>query len=199
MTYASSNKAASFPPLSRVHCFVVTGSAYVGKTSTLLAISRHYPDRVLPELALDVLRPGTSILGRCRSGPAIIAFQRDIVREKVELLETKRPGWVGFSDRGVPDALAYLRWQGINPPRDLVKASLRIRYARVVFIFPPWRKVYQRSVVRPYSFDDMLELDKVIRETYESLGYTMVTVPRSSVADRTRFLVGYLGHLGVTW
>ena len=64
-------------------------------------------------------------------------LQRSIesFREHIPALQTM------FSDRGIPDTLCYARLIGLRDMGPIESACHRFRYARTVFLAPPWKEI----------------------------------------------------------
>ena len=51
-------------------------------------------------------------------------------------------------DRGIPDVIGYLRLCGLPVPATVLKAAEQRRYARRVFIAPPWPAIFEQDAER---------------------------------------------------
>ena len=97
-----------------------------------------------------------------------------------------------FFDRGVPDVVAYLRLIGSAVPEHMRKAVDTFRYNRRVFIAPPWKEIFRQDLERKQDFDEAVRTYDSLVETYRSCEYELVEIPRLSVEDRVRFILGNL-------
>lgn len=57
------------------------------------------------------------------------------------------PGPIIF-DRGIPDVIGYLRLCGLPVPHTALRAAEQRRYARRVFIAPPWLAIFEQDAER---------------------------------------------------
>src|SRR5690606_31108253 len=48
-------------------------------------------------------------------------------------------------DRGIPDAIGYLRLIGHAVPPHMLRAARRMRYDGPVIVAPPWREIYRND------------------------------------------------------
>jgi predicted ATPase len=97
------------------------------------------------------------------------------------------PGPV-FFDRGMPDVVGYLRLMALPVPRHVERAAALFRYNRHVFIAPPWAEIFTPDAERKQSFDEAVRTYEAMVATYEALGYDLIELPRSSIAERVTFL-----------
>jgi predicted ATPase len=99
-----------------------------------------------------------------------------------------------FCDRGIPDTLGYMRLIGFE---DLyaAAASRSYRYARTVFVAPPWRAIYVTDKERKQSFAEAIKTYDLIVRVYEELGYRNVELPQCTVAERADFILQNLGQI----
>jgi predicted ATPase len=98
-----------------------------------------------------------------------------------------------FFDRGLPDTVGYLRLCGLGVPPALAAACRRVRYARRVFILPPWREIYATDAERRQDFDEAIRTWAMMRIVWRDLGYDLVDVPIAPVAERAAFVLRAAG------
>lgn len=101
-----------------------------------------------------------------------------------------------FVDRAIGDIIGYLKVAGCKVPSRFVAQSSG--YHPKVFFCRPEESIYVQDEVRPHSFEEALEIHQVLVETYLELGYQVVEVPWSCVAERVKFISGELGLCGVS-
>ena len=77
----------------------------------------------------------------------------------------------------------------MSPSRRVSKSSKQIEYKKIFFFE---RLGFEKDAVR--SEDDIIaaELDRLLRESYQMLGYNVVYVPLKSVSDRVDFILKHL-------
>jgi predicted ATPase len=95
-------------------------------------------------------------------------------------------------DRGVPDVVGFLRASRLPVPPAIDAAARATRYNARVFLAPFWRDIFVQDAERPQSADSAQASEAVLRETYRDYGYTVVDLPRASVADRVAFVTARL-------
>jgi predicted ATPase len=96
-----------------------------------------------------------------------------------------------FFDRGVPDAVGYLRLSKVPVPAYFDMAAETFRYSRRVFIAPPWPEIFQQDRERKQDFDEALRTFETLAATYTALGYELVDLPRVPIAERVHFVLRY--------
>jgi predicted ATPase len=98
-----------------------------------------------------------------------------------------------FFDRGMPDVAGYLRLLGLPVPAHVAKAVEAFRYNRRVFIAPPWPDIFRQDAERRQSFDEAVRTYQAMVATYGEYGCELIELPRSSVAERVRFVIENAG------
>ena len=99
-------------------------------------------------------------------------------------------GWV-FFDRGLIDAAAGL--ENLTGEMALAPLAEVHRYHRVVFMTPPWPEIFQRDLERRHGFDLAEAEYSRLLETYKSLGYEVVLLPKAPVKERADLVLQVLG------
>lgn len=116
------------------------------------------------------------------------AFERHILMEKVRIESTLEKDEIIFFDRGVPDSIAYYKLNGLDSTEPFQKSG-EIRYQNV-FLFERLR--FLTDPVRTEDEKTARRLNRLIQESYQSLGYDIVHVPLLSVEERTEFILKHL-------
>jgi len=175
------------------HLYVLTGGPGAGKTALIDALGQRGVASVA-ESGRAVIRAeqaggGDALPWRDRHAFAAAMLAQDIAAYCAVRTNTSP---VVF-DRGIPDVLGYLRLEGLEPPAALHDAVARYRYAARVFICPPWPEIYATDAQRRQTPAVAARTCEVMREVYGGLGYTLVEVPRLSIADRVSFVMDAIG------
>lgn len=97
-------------------------------------------------------------------------------------------GKVTVLDRGVPDVVGFLRVSGLAVPAAFDAAARATRYNARVFLAPFWAEIYTHDAERKQSPEVARATEAVMRSTYADYGYTLVELPRGSVAERVAFV-----------
>jgi predicted ATPase len=174
---------------------VISGGPGAGKTTLLGELERRgfsYVAEVARQIIQEQMREGGDALpwgDRARYGElmlerSIASYQEYSPRE---FASTK----VTFFDRGIPDSLCYARLVGL-PEGKIVEACRKYRYARRVFLAPPWREIYAMDAERKQSYDEAVKTYEGMARVYEDCGYEVVEIPRVTAEERADFILSML-------
>ena len=96
---------------------------------------------------------------------------------------------------GIPDQLAFARYQGKAELSCLIKNSRSYSYFPYVFITSPWKEICLQNQVRSETFEQACEIHEWICKTYLDLGYQLVHLPKIDVEQRVNFIINYITKL----
>lgn len=171
--------------------FVITGGPGSGKTTLLDALAQAGFAR-MPEAGRAIIKDQQAIGGgalpwddRTKFAELMLAWELRSWREAHEV--QARTGAV-FFDRGVPDTIGYLRLEGLPVPAPALRAAEIFRYNTRVFIAPPWPEIYAQDAERKQDFALAERTYQAMADSYGAAGYALVTLPRTSVEERVRFV-----------
>jgi len=171
--------------------FIILSGCSGGGKSTLLA-----------ELArrgfATVEEPGRRIvIEETRNGGAALpwidmqAFARRAIAMALEDRRVTPKEGLVFFDRGLIDAASALHH--ISGDRFIDTLRDTHRYNSLVFLTPPWPEIYRSDDERKHSFDAAVEeYERLVRD-YEGLGYDIVVLPKSAVAERADLILTRIG------
>ena len=94
-----------------------------------------------------------------------------------------------FSDRGIPDMLCYARLIGLLHTRQIESACREYRYARVVFLAPPWKEIYKTDRERKQDYAEAERTYEQLIQVYQDCGYEVSVLPKLAPAARAEFIV----------
>lgn len=97
---------------------------------------------------------------------------------------------IAFLDRAIPDICGYLAQASLEIDATYREASQG--YHPQVFFCRPEASIYVQDEVRPYPFEEALEIHHALVRVYQELGYEVVEVPFMSVAERVLFVESQL-------
>lgn len=173
--------------------FVVISGCSGGGKSTLLAELGRQGHAIVEE-------PGRRIVAQeLESGGSALPWvdATAFARRAMELALADRAaagepqGWV-FFDRGLVDAATALQFLTNEPVVETLRSAHR--YNRRVFVTPPWFEIFQNDRERRHGFDEAVaEYDRLV-PAFSSIGYEVLVLPRSSVEERTRFVLKTLSR-----
>jgi predicted ATPase len=169
--------------------YLITGGPGAGKTSLLQALKTagyHGSEEASRQVIAEEVAKGSDSLPwtdlACFAGKVL---------ERMTTLYTQAAANAGitFFDRGIPDIIAYLKAAGLSVDNKYATAFQQHPYQPLAFILPPWRAIYVNDAERWQTFEEAVHLYTSIRETYQALGFTLVTVPEAPVENRVKFIL----------
>ncbi|MFA0312961.1 ATPase [Vibrio splendidus] len=98
---------------------------------------------------------------------------------------------VAFLDRAIPDICSYLTQANLEID-EIYREASQGYHSQALFCRPEV-SIYVQDDVRPYPFEEALEIHHSLVRVYQELGYQVVEVPFMSVEDRALFVQSYLG------
>ena len=98
---------------------------------------------------------------------------------------------IAFLDRAIPDICGYLAQANLEIDAAYQEASQG--YHSQVLFCRPEVSIYVQDEVRPYPFEEALEIHHALVNVYQELGYEVVEVPFMSVDERVQFVESHLG------
>jgi predicted ATPase len=168
--------------------FVFSGGPGVGKT----ALIRHLEamgERVVEETHRAVIREqidsgGSAVPWIAPAAYADLTAHRDIAIFDAMAGETGRV----FFDRGIIDSYGG---EGTTPTPALIEAIRTRRYNPTVFIFPPWREIYETDAERRQDWTEAERTFDKIAGQLPELGYRGLVVPKGPVEARAAFVLAH--------
>ena len=168
--------------------YLITGGPGAGKTSLLQALKAagYFGSE---EASRQVITEEVALGSDCLPWSNLSGFAGKVL-ERMTMLYTQATANTGitFFDRGIPDIIAYQKAAGLPVDNKYYTAFQQHAYHPLAFILPPWKAIYVNDAERWQTFEEAVHLYTSIRETYEVLGFTLVTVPEAPVEIRVQFI-----------
>ena len=176
--------------LHKPNFHVFTGGPGVGKTA-LIGYLKSHGENVVEESARTVIREQVAAgsAGVPWIDPTLFAdltATRDAAVFDRMACETARV----FFDRGIMDSYGA---NGVTPSAAVIEAVRTRRYSARVFVFPPWREIYETDAERRQDWDEAERTFDRILQQLPALGYEPVIVPKSDLATRAAFVLAAAG------
>ena len=92
-----------------------------------------------------------------------------------------------FFDCGVVETYAYLKRDGVKIPKRFSDSIKKYKYD-IVFFAPIWPRLF-KHVAYPAHMVRARQFDRILRETYQSMGCKAITLPKESADERATFVV----------
>jgi predicted ATPase len=172
---------------------IITGGPGSGKTSIIEAL-RERGFRCVDEVGRKIIREQLLIGGNALHWGDREKFLELMLSRSMgdydRVGESKEPV---FFDRGIPELAGYGPLVGIPVPAHVTKAAKLFRYARTVFVTPPWREIFRNDEERKQDFAEAIASHDAAVAVYREFGYEPVEVPKVSVPDRVAFILERVG------
>lgn len=168
--------------------FVILSGCSGGGKSTLLEALAERGFTIVPEPGRRIVAEELAGDGAALPWIDLAAFARRALALALDDLAAhcNTPGWVVF-DRGLVDAAAALEHAAGASAAELVRAGPPLH--RRVFLTPPWPEIYVPDRERQHSFDDAVAEYERLAALYPALGFEVVVLPKTSVAERADLVV----------
>jgi len=172
--------------------YVITGGPGFGKTTVLNYLEeKGFP--VCAESAREILASmsrDNKIAGKMEF---FGDFEKIIALKRINFLHSTGANSIAFSDRGLPDQVAYSWYKNKIPSGFIEEKVVAERYAKYVFVAPPWKEIYVQDEIRKESFEEASLIHSYIIKSYHEYGYETVELPLTTPEMRVRFILNFLG------
>jgi predicted ATPase len=176
--------------LHKPNFHVFTGGPGVGKTA-LIGYLKCHGEHVVEESARTVIREQVQAGGAGVPwiDPTLFA---DLTAARDTAVFDRISGETArvFFDRGIMDSYGA---NGVTPSAEVIEAVRTRRYSTRVFVFPPWREIYETDAERRQDWDEAERTFDRILQQLPVLGYEPVIVPKSDLATRAAFVLAAVG------
>lgn len=174
------------------HCFVITGPPGSGKTPILNEMAA-MGYAVVPEPAREIIAERRAVgIARIYDHDPRLFWELMLSRAESDFEAAKAIASPVLFDRGIPDLIGYAELFG-HDATAAVKAAGRIRYNDRVFALPSWPEIYVTDEDRRMTFEAAAEFGERVRRVYADLGYSIIDVPKDTIAARAEFVIDALG------
>jgi len=164
--------------------YIITGGSGSGKTTLMDGLSR-LGYRCFPEVSRILIREQQETEGDLLPWRNLDGFAEECFRRmKRQMLPVNQN--IAFYDRGIPDIIAYLLNANHPVPEYLRKHA--DYYTPRVFLCPPWKKIFKNDPQRPESFEESKSIHSYLKQTYLSLGFQIIQVPKLPVQKRIKYI-----------
>ena len=165
--------------------FVLTGTAFAGKTTTLTALA-HRGFAIIPEAARALIEEAIISGSQILPWIDIDAFLDSLLERQLEL-EFRIRSQTVFIDRGIPDELAYFKLLDKPVFPEYLKAFQTNRYDKIFLL--ETLPGYQIDEVRKEPLEMVQRLRILHEKSYQELGYEVIIVPVMPVEDRVNYIL----------
>jgi len=97
-----------------------------------------------------------------------------------------------FLDRSLVDAISFLKHLSGAISQEHAGLLREKRYAKTVFLTPPWPEIFEYDAERQIGFDAAVEEYERLVHSYSEFGYSPVVLPKASIDERADFVMSFL-------
>lgn len=162
--------------------YVITGGPSSGKTTVLKELAK-LGYLIYPEAArvfIDQEMAKGKSLKEIRGDEA--EFQKKILKIKIEVEKKAPRDKIVFFDRAIPDSIAYYQIVGLDSS-EVLRFCQKGRYRKIFFLE---QLPFENDYARVEDEETIKKLNKLLEESYQNLGYQVITIPAISVEERVR-------------
>lgn len=175
--------------MRRDNCYVVTGGMGFGKTTLVHALARYDGIEISAEIALQLVTEQLRIEGDLLPWKNRHAFERELIGRRSAEFQATPSEPIFLFDRGLPDTIAFLLYEGLEVSPRVYDLSFRYLYNKMVFWLPEWEEIFRNTPARPQTFEESAEVGRCLRNVYVDLGYDVIEVPKGPIEKRCTFVL----------
>lgn len=168
--------------------YVISGGPGFGK-SVLIEKLRQLGYPIGGEVARQIIELQLKNGGIVLPWKDASAFEELVMKRRIEFLNSVNTEAIAFSDRGLPDQAAFSHFKGKEISPQLRTALSMNRYAKKVFLTPPWRQIYRNDDIRTETFEEAERIHHFIEEAFLENGYELIELPLVSPDKRIEFIL----------
>lgn len=168
--------------------YIITGAPGTGK-STIIESLKDLGLPVFEEIARKVIAQevtkGTDHLPWAN----VEEFSKIVLSQMLAQKEQHENLSKSFLDRGIPDIIGYLHHSD-KTPDPMYEAYLKeFNYNKKVFFTPIWEEIYRNDNERIETISQAHQISDTLYNTYQSLGFNIILVPKISIKERVDFIL----------
>lgn len=169
--------------------YVISGGPGFGKT-TVINLLAGKGFSVCSETARELLLSDKDQTSETIKLP--LDFEKRVAIERMFFLQSVDQDITAFSDRGLPDQIAYSWVKGKEPSPFIEEIVCTNRYASFVFITPPWKEIFMQDEIRKENFEEAVEIHRQIVKAYLKYDYKIIELPLVNPEMRVKFILNFL-------
>jgi predicted ATPase len=172
---------------------VISGCSGGGKSTLLSELAqRGYP--IYPEPGRQIVKEQLHLGGDGLPWENPVKFAELCVSRALYFYNTAKPiDRPAIFDRSIVDNITGIERSGLPMPDYFRLALQHYRYARRVFMTPPWPELFSTDAERQHSFAAAEAEYFGLLESYAASGYEVVLIPKGTPAERADFVEQQLG------
>ncbi|MFD1631045.1 AAA family ATPase [Pseudopedobacter beijingensis] len=178
--------------------YILTGGPGSGKTTLLKELEKRGYETV-GEAGRDIMQDqiatnGIALPWKNNQQYSKLMLEKS-VKDYLEKADTETRNLV-FFDRGILDTVGYMELTNQQVTEKADALARKYNYNTKVFVFPPWKEIYENDEERKQSWEEAVATYNQIKKTYTEYGYETIDVPKDSLANRADFLMKIIRLFG---
>lgn len=168
--------------------YVISGCSGGGK-STLLSELAKRGYQTFPEPGRQIVKEQQSVDGDGLPWKNVTKFAELCVSRAIYFYQTAlllNPPV--FFDRSVIDNISGIERLGLSLPAYFPQTLIEYRYARRVFLVPPWREIFEQDDERKHSYAEAKQEFYGLQQAYQANHYEVLLIPKMPVQTRADFI-----------
>lgn len=167
---------------------VLTGAPGTGKTTIIKALKKQ-GHSCSEEISRAIITQQLSSGGDALPWKNLTAFSEQVMALRKAQYLNAPAATTHFFDRSIIDVIAYLQHDGLAINNDIMEMVKKFPYNTAVFYTPIWEDIYVTDTERKEDINSAIQVEHSLISCYKSFGYTLIEVPKLSVAERVDFIL----------
>jgi len=171
---------------SKSNWYVITGGPSSGKTTVVNELAKlgflTYPETARLFINGEIKKG--KLIKEIRENEA--EFQKKVLKMKIEIEKLAPKDKIVFFDRAIPDSIAYYQICGLDP-KEVLKFCKKKRYRKIFFLE---QLLFKNDYARVEDGKTVKKLNKLLKASYNKLGYKIINIPAMLVKDRVKKILG---------
>ncbi len=168
--------------------YVITGGPGFGKTILIDELHK-LGYRTGSEVARQIIAAQIAEGGDKLPWMDSVGFEKMVMKDRIYFLQQTDIKCIAFSDRGLPDQAAFSWYKGKEISEPLSVSLIENRYAKKVFVTPPWREIYRKDQIRKETYEEAVKIHDFVVKAYLEFDYELIDLPRVSPDERIKFIL----------
>ena len=168
--------------------YIITGAPGTGKTAIINALKKE-GHSCAEEISRTIITEEIARGGDALPWKNLAAFSQQVIALRKAQYTNAPQDRTHFFDRGIIDVIAYLKHDKLADNNNFMQIAKQFPYNKTVFYTPIWAEIYTNDSERKEDINTAKNIEKILLTTYQSFGYTLVTVPKLTVNERTAFIL----------
>jgi predicted ATPase len=179
------NKVPKLNQMKRIH--IISGCSGAGKTEIIKDLKRRNY-LCFDEVARVVIKSSLENNSGALPWSNRVKFDKLVLKKMVEDYDSADDN-LFFTDRGIPEMIAFNLAKGFPIAEEIKKAAQECKYAKEVFLTPPWKEIFVNDNERRENFIEAEKVYNLIKKVYLDLGYEIIEIPKVDVKKRSDFIL----------